>query len=72
MSGSEQAKQAIIDAMDWLETMPMGGIGEDGPDDSELTACEKAGNNIDNDCVYHHSQRAWLLLRDALTALEAE
>jgi hypothetical protein len=45
-----------------LETMPCGGIGEDGPTIAELNETAERGWSWDDDAAYHAAQLAWRML----------
>ncbi|MDP2682029.1 MAG: hypothetical protein Q8P28_04360 [Deltaproteobacteria bacterium] len=56
----------IKEAMECLESMPCGCIGEDGATQEELyeaTYYYNGDANCDDDANYHPAQQAWLLLK---------
>ena len=59
---------SIRDAMDALENMPMGGIGENGATMHDIEVAEEAGCCMEKDAAYHQAQKAWLFLNEVLLA----
>jgi len=57
---------AIENAMDKLTNMPCGKIGVNSATMAELDDCAEQGRYCNDDAVYHISQRAWLILQEAL------
>jgi len=57
----------VREAMEELTNMPCGAIGAVGPTLYELDDyAEKHGQPIENDAMYHCTQRAWRLLERVL------
>ena len=57
---------SIRDAMESLENMPMGAVGEGGATMEEIRAAETLGLIVEDDTCYHQAQKAWLFLREVL------
>jgi len=64
-------RQSIENAMEWLETMPCGAIGENGATQKELNEAAKKGEYFWDDEGYDITQNAWLILHRALAEMEA-
>jgi len=58
------AKDLILAAINQLENMPCGGVGDDGMTQEELDQAVE-DRNIE-DAVYHNAQQAYLFLREAV------
>ena len=60
---------AVIEAMEMLKNMAIGGIGEDGPTLEELDShAETTGRSWDDDADYHTAQWAWRKLEQGLNS----
>lgn len=60
------ARELILDAMDTLTQMPMGGVGVNGPTQAELDAATAECHSIEMDAYFHIAQQAWRTLERAL------
>ena len=66
---SPSMSQAVIESMDMLKNMAIGGIGEDGPTLEELdNHAETTGRSWDDDADYHTAQWAWRKLEQGLNS----
>jgi len=54
-----------------VENLPMGGIGKDGPTQSELDEASGNYRPIENDSAFHIGQQVWLLAEDAKKILNS-
>lgn len=63
-------RQLLEAAMEQIEGLPCGGIGENGAPLDLLAAAERAGCVLYGDAMAHNGQRAWLHLREALSQIE--
>lgn len=60
---------AVREAMEMLENMAIGGIGDGGPTIDELDEhVEKTGQSYDNDSDYHTAQWTWRKLQQGLNS----
>ena len=63
---TEKESKLVRAAMDTLENMPVGGIGEEGATQAELDEASGNGDAYRKDANYHTAQQAWLLLSEAI------
>lgn len=59
----------LLDAQSVIADLPMGGIGGDGPTQSDIDEAEESGRPIGDDACYHQGQKAWLILERAKALL---
>ncbi len=64
------AEDLIFAAINQLENMPCGGVGDDGMTQHELDDAVALGEVYD--ATYHNAQQAYLFLREALDRLRHE
>lgn len=64
------AEELILAAINQLENMPCGGVGDDGMTQQELDDAVALGE-VD-DAMYHNAQQAYLFLREALDRFRYE
>lgn len=63
----------LADAQEWLETIPSGGIGPNGPTMAQLRdSAEETGNYWLDDATAEACQRAWRLIEAARAERAAE
>ena len=60
------SEELIRDTMKLCEEFPCGGIGEDGPTQSELDEALTEGHPFGDDDTYHRAQQIWINLKTLL------
>lgn len=74
MKSTDKASLLLLltEAQETLESLPMGGIGRDGPEQAEIDGANEIGKPVFDDMNHHLGQTAWLILERAKRLLQKD